>query len=212
MASTLAELTARVRSMLPDADGDFVTDSDIENFINEAYLDIADRIDGVEQEFTGTVSGNTITLPPSGATSIKRVESLRIDDEEVVFVDDATFNSYLDADVDPDFTIARVFDQTVELLPDADGDYVLRCVIIPAAMTASDTQELPVWCERKLVDFGCYRGLVKMDEMRRAESFIATYEQGLPAPTIGKDRGIPGPLTLAPMIGTFDIDPDAKHI
>lgn len=212
MASTLAQLRARVRSLLPDADGDFVVDVDIDNFINEAYLDLADRIDGIEQETTGTVSGDTITLPPSGATSIKRVESLRIDDEDVVFVDDATFNSYVDADVDPDFTIARVFDQTIELLPDADGNYVLRCVIIPAPLTASDTQELPVWCERKLVDFACYRGLVKMDEMRRAESYIAIYEQGLPEPALGKDRGIPGPLTLTPIAGSYDIDPDARHI
>jgi hypothetical protein len=214
MASTLTELRARARSFVPDRDGSFIADGDLDNYINEAYLDLADRLDGIELEFDGTTSGSTITLPPSGGTTIKRVSSLRIDEEDVAFVDDVTFNAY-SADVsDPGFTIGRVFASTVELFPDPGSgtDYVLRCVVIPAVLTASDTHQLPVWIERKLVDFAAYRACMKADELYRGREFLSMYLEGLPEPSYGKDRSIPGPLTLVTPAGPFDIDIEAQHI
>lgn len=214
MADTFTQLVARVRSMIPDADGDFVTATDLGTYINEAYFDLADRLECVTREFTGTTSGNTIALPPTGSEVVKRVQSLRVDGADVVFVDDAEWNSFADTTDDPGFVVGRVFAGSVELYPTpATGtDYSLRVVIVPETLAGSDVHELPIWCERKMIDFGAYRSFVKMDEMRRAENFIATYEQGLPAPTIGKDRDIPGPLTIVPIVGPFDLDPDAKHI
>lgn len=214
MASTLTELRTRARSFVPDRDGTFIDDTDLDNYINEAYLDLADKLDGIELEFTGSTSGSTITLPPSGGTTIKRVSSLRIDDEDVSFVDDATFNAYSAEQTDPDFTIGRSFAGTIELFPEPDTglDYVLRCVVIPEALTASDAQQLPVWIERKLVDFAVYRACMKADELYRGREFLSMYLEGLPEPSYGKDRSIPGPLTLAPSVGPFDLDIDAAHI
>lgn len=214
MGSTLAQLRARVRSQLPDADGSYVLDADIDTFINEAYLDLADRLDAVEHEYTGTTSGDTITLPPSGTSTVKRVTSLRIDDVGVAFVDDDTFALYSLDTTDPDFTIGRIFNGVIELFPTPPNAtaYELRAVIIPAVLTSSDTQALPMWCERKLVDFGCYRALVKCDELIRAQGFLVTYEQSLPEPSLGKDRTIAGPLTLAYVTGPFDLDINAQHL
>lgn len=214
MADTFTELVARVRSMVPDVDGDFVTATDIGNWINESYFDLADRLDVITQEFTGTTSGDTIALPPSGATTVKRVASLRIDDADVTFVDDATFNAYVDSEADPDFTIAREFDGSIELFPEPDSglDYALRCYIVPGTLSGSDEHELPMWTERKMVDYAVYRAMQKGGELSRADSFLATYEQGLPEPSMGKDRSIPGPITLAPIVSPFDLDPEARHI
>src|SRR5436853_2573910 len=148
MASTLAQLRARVRSLIPDADGDFVSDSDVDSFVNEGYLDLADRLDAVEHEYSGTTSGDTIALPPSGTASVKRVSSLRLDDEGVIFVDDDTFAQYVLGSSDLDFTLARIFDNTIQMFPEPTSgtDYELRVVQIPAVLTASDTHDLPMWC------------------------------------------------------------------
>lgn len=214
MADNFTTLIARVRSFLPDRDGGFIDDTDIANYLNEAYFDLADRLEAVEQTFTATTTGDTIAMPPSGSAVIGRVTSLRIDDEDVAFVDDATWNSFADATSDPDFTIARVFDGNIELFPDPGTglDYDLRCLIIPAAMSGSDTHELPIWIERKLIDWATYRGCMKGDEIYRGREFLSMYLEGLPEPSYGKDRGIPGPLTLAPSVGPFDLDVDAAHI
>lgn len=214
MPDTLTELTARVRSFIPDSDGEYVADADIAKWVNEAYFDLADRMDVVSEEFTGTTSGATLTLPPSGSAVVKRVSSLRLDDSDVAFVDDVTFNGYVDATADPGFVLAREYDGTVEMFPtpDTGTDYVLRCYIVPGPLSAGNEHELPIWAERKMVDFAVYRSFQKMGELGRGDSFLATYEQGLPSPSMGRDLEIPGPLTLNAIVGPFDLDVDAKHI
>jgi hypothetical protein len=213
MASTLAQLRTRARSFVPDRDGTFITDTDLDNYINEAYLDLADKLDGIELEFDGTTSGATIALPPSGGTTIKRVSSLLIDEEDVSFVDDATFNSY-SAEDRPRLHDRALFAGTIELFPEPDSGlaYVLRCVVIPAALTSSDTQAAPGLDRAEARGLRRYRACLKGDEIYRAREFLSMYLEGLPEPSYGKDRGIPGPITLAPSVGPFDLDIDAAHI
>jgi hypothetical protein len=162
-------------------------------------------------------------LPPAGdPRRSSAIESLRIADTNNIYADVAVRRrlrrgtSFSDAVADPGFTLARVFDGSDRSCSPSRTPaptYTLRCGHHPGgAVRASDVHELPVWCERKLVDYAIYRAMTKGGELARAQSFLATYEQGLPDPAIGKDRIVPGPITIVPIIGPFELDPDAAHV
>lgn len=216
MADTLTELIARVRSVVRDASGDFITDGDITAYLNEALTDIAARQQLIESEFTGTTSGNTIALPPSAGTETLTVDYLSIGTEgdEVVFVDDEIFQSYVDAASQPVFTLGRIYNEVIVLYPtpETGTDYTLRCTSVPAQLSGGgDTHTLPLHMERKLVEYAMAKSLYKEGELERGDRFMALYENGLFPVASGRETQRPGPFTLVPIEGPFDVDWEGKH-
>jgi len=216
MTATLTQLIGRVRSVVRDASGDFVTDADITQWLNEAITDLSARQELVEAEVTGTTSGFTLALPPSGTGEVLFVKSLMlgIDGDDVIFVDDDIWQTYHDSGAEPDYTMAKVFAETIELYPtpDTGTDYALRFSKIPAPLTSgSSTHALPLHMERKLTDYAAAYACYKMDDVGRGDRYMALYENGLLPVASGSETARPGPMTMVPIAGPFDIDFDAAH-
>lgn len=216
MVATLTTLIGRVRSVTRDASGDFVTDGDITQWINEAIVDVAARQEVVEQQIQDVTTGYVIALPPSGTSEVLNIESLLLGDDgdDVVFVDTDTWQTYHDAGADPDYTLGRVFNEAIELYPaPEDGTaYALRFSYVPAPLSAGgDTHALPLHLERKLTDYASAYALYKMDDVTRGDRYMAMYENGLYPVATGRETARPGPMTLVPIAGPFDIDIEAMH-
>jgi len=216
MAATLTTLISRVRSVVRDASGDFVTDANITQWLNEAITDISARQEVVEDELTGTTSDNTVDLPPSGSDEVLIVKSLILGTEgdDVVFVDDDVWQSYHDAGADPDYTLGKVFNETIELYPTPDSGtaYALRFTKVPAPFTTgTDVHALPLHMERKLTDYATAYACYKLDDTNRGDRYMALYEMGLFPVATGRETKRPGPMTLVPIAGPFDLDYDAQH-
>jgi hypothetical protein len=188
-----------------------VDDTDITAWLNEAIDDLAARTGVVEQRYTGTTSG--LTISPNAA--VERVISLRIDDDvDVAFVDDETWWAWYDSEATPDQTLGRLQDGVIQLYPTPDTglDWALHAIIIPTHLSAgSDTHELPISFERKMVAYAQSMGKLKEGDLGESDRYMATYEQGLPGVNLERNRQVPGPLNLIPVPGPFDIDADSAH-
>jgi hypothetical protein len=216
MVATLTTLISRVRSVTRDTSGDFVTDTDITQWINEAITDIAARQAIVESEFSGSTSDNSIALPPSGSTETLMVETLILGDEgdEVVFVDDEIWQAYSDSGAVPTFTLGKVFAEVIYLYPGPTSatDYILRATHVPAPLTTgSDTHALPLHMERKITDYAKAMAFYKLDDIGRGDRHMSMYEEGLFPVATGREIARPGPMTLVPVEGPFDMDYEARH-
>src|SRR5512134_3714890 len=158
MTADLTTLIARVRSVMRDTSGDFMTDTDITAWRNGAIADIASRQQRIERAVTGTTSDNSIALPPSAGTETLTVDylSLGTEGDEVVFVDDEIWQSYVDAGASPVFTLGRIYNEIIYVYPTpaANTAYTLRCTSVPAQLSAGgDLHTLPLHMERKLVEY-----------------------------------------------------------
>lgn len=209
--ATLTQLIARVRTVLRDDAAVFVTDPDVTVWLNDAYTDLATRTDTIEGTFSGTTAGATLALPPTGTSVVSRPTSLRLGlagDDDVVFVDDDVWNSWFDSGATPEFTLGRVYAHQIELYPTPTTGtaYTLRALLIPAPLAAgADVHLLPIQLERKLVLYAQAQAKLKLAEDTSAQEYLAMYEQGLPAVSIGTEQQNPGPFTLIPMAGPWDV-------
>jgi hypothetical protein len=216
MVATLTTLISRVRSVVRDTSGDFVTDTDVTQWINEAITDIAARQGIVESEFSGTTADNSIALPPSGSTETLIVDSLILGDDgdEVVFVDDEIWQAYADAGASPTFTLGKIFAEVIYIYPTPTASiaFVLRATHVPVPLSAgSDTHALPLHMERKITDYAKAMAFYKLDDISRGDRHMAMYEEGLFPIASGREISRPGPNTLVPVEGPFDMDYESRH-
>ena len=193
---TFDDMQRRVYSVLRDENKEFVKDYEVEDWLNEAQLDIAQRLKLLRTETTGTVAANSKIALPSDLTEIL---SLRIeDDDDVRFVDDIYYNEWKDELGTPDQTLGRIFNGYIELYPDVtDDDYTLRYVKSPTDLSAgSSSSALPTELHIKMVHYARAQGLWKEGEEERGDRYMQMYEQGLPPAPLGQTRLQPGPMRL----------------
>lgn len=208
--ANLTALITRVRDIIEDSGGTFITDAEITRYLNEGMLDLAARLRLLQAESSGTTSGSSISLPADFVAAI----SLRLGTDDVEFVDDDTFWMSSDDGTTPVRTLGRVFNDTIELYPTPSTGtaYKLRYSKKPTALaTGTDTPALPEELHRKLVFYAASLVRLKEEAEGHADRYMAMYEDGLPALS-PRERIIPGPITLSFVAGPFDNPNEHVHI
>lgn len=201
----------QVRTVVRDAQGDFITDDDIDVWLNEAQRDIANRVKGLQKLATATVAaGSVIPLP----ADLVKVHSLRLTGQTwpAQFTDDATWASWSDTGGNPNVTLYRIFGDSIYLFPDATGStYTLEYSYEPADLVDTDDESLlPKNLHSKMVNYARAQALLKAGDTSLADRYLVMFEEGLPAVTIGRERRVPGPLSMSFARGPFDTT-DARH-
>lgn len=215
--ATLSQLQARVTTNLRDSVNAYIDLTDINAWLNEAYYDLAARFELLERETAATTAaGFTIALPTTSNTETLEILSLRLGSaDDVLFVDSQLWNDMKDKGLSPSATIGRVFGANIELYPTPTTGtaYVLRCNYIPAPLASgADVHVLPLQVERKLVEYATAKSKYKDGQLDEGDRLMMLYEQGLPKFNASQTRHHPGPWTLLPEPGPFDLDPDAQHV
>lgn len=210
----LGALKQRVRAVLRDDDWAFVKEQEVEDWLNEAALDIAVRLGLFRKQRTQAdaviLAGGLIALP----ADLYEIKTLRLGTDDVEFTNDEVFNSWKDATLTPDQKLGRVFGANIELYPApaTTAAYELRYVATPTLMDTpedepdSPTQAIPEHLHPKLVRYAQAHALIKEREVEQGETYLAMYEQGLPPPPLGRVRIHPGPLRLSPVPSIFEED------
>ena len=208
----LSDLRARVRSIVRDADSVFITDPDIDAWLNEAQTDLAARLDINQTELTGVTAGSSLLALPTG-TEVVRVTSFRLEDDDVEFVDADTFHAWFDSGAIPPHSIAIIFAGSVQTYPTPASDtaYVLRYSSVPVTMTSATTVSLPVYLHARMIRYAEAQAYYKLNELGAGDRALAQYEDGLPGAPLGADKLTPRPFTLQFEPGPFDLDSEARH-
>lgn len=211
MTAPFGELITRARTFVRDEGASFIDDDDLGNWINEAQTDLAARTEVLDHEVTGTTSDNIAFPTPDMVT----FRSLRLGTDDVEFVSDDDFNIIKDLGVTSPNTIARVFDDVIELYPtpEADTEYTLRYSQIPYGLVQpNDLHSLPLQMERKLIEYAVAQAKYKDGDPGDGDRWLARYEQGLPPVSTGRERQQTGPLSFARRPNAWDMQPDRKHV
>lgn len=210
--TALSALITRARIPLRDSAGVFVTDPDLIAIFNEAQNDLANRLQITKTSATGTTSGNTIALP---ADLVEPTSLLLGTEDEVLWVDDDTYDAWVESANNPGYFLARVFGSNVEIYPTPDTGtaYALRYVSSPTDFTATtDTVTLPEELQTKMVQYAQSEALFKEGELQKADRKKAEYENGLPENPLGRKRIMPGNLVIGFAFNDFDTDPGSMHL
>jgi hypothetical protein len=142
-----------------------------------------------------------------------QVLSLRLAEDDVEFVDDATWNAYSDSSSPLQHTIARVFAGQIELYPDPGSTtYELRYSYSPAPLdTPEDAPALPAHLHSRLAQYAIAMCRYKEGQLGEGDRMMSLYESALPAPALGAINLRPGPLSIGMAPTPFDSDPDTIH-
>jgi hypothetical protein len=206
-------LIARARSFVRDEGGSFIDDDDLGNWINEAYRDIAARLEVMQHEVEGDIwsTFDHLDLPPDAVLNpdVVVILSLRFETTDVQFVADQTFNQWRDDTASPPTTLGRVFDGKIEVYPlPAEGvHYVLRYAYIPDELVQpNDLHVLPVQLERKLIEYAVAQAKLKDEDHAASDRWFLKYEQGLPQVSTGRTVQMPGTMSFQPAPTYFELD------
>lgn len=200
-------MRARVRQEVRDTNSEMFTDASIDDYLNEAQEDLANRLMVVTTSTTGTTSGNTISTAQTG---LIKVRSLRLgsdtDKDDVEFVDDDVFFTWMDSGDDPGHTIAILTGGNIMLYPTPDTGTAWTMYFFkkPADLSAGgDESGLPAEFHPRMVYYATARCFYKQREFDAADRFMAMYERAVPEQTL-TDRQNPGPINIYPQQGPFD--------
>src|SRR5688572_26825850 len=97
-------------SVIRDSPRELVSQDDMIDALNDAYVDLAVRLEVLKRETAGTTSGGTVPIPDGTGEppACIRIFALRLADGPVDFTNDATWFSHFDGDSSPRRTLARV--------------------------------------------------------------------------------------------------------
>lgn len=208
-------MESQVFNVLRDTATAFFDKEEVDTWLNEAQLDLATRLELLRYEWSGTTTDNTVPLSDGTSTpAVVHILSLRLGTIDVSFVDDTTWNDYSDNARDAVVTIARVFNENIELYPTptVGTAWKLRGVQEPLALTApQDKPMLPHQFHPKMVNYARYQALLK-DGSDRWQAYAAQYAENLPPPPLGFVKLMPEPFIFSFAPGPFDRDPEATHI
>lgn len=202
------EMQRRVYALLRDTDKQFISDEEVEDWLNQAQRDLALRLGAVQPTATGTVSaGGLITIP----TDAVEIVDLRLSDDDVEFKDYTYYFEKKDGGSYVTPTIATTFNGSIELYPDPGlVAYSLRYRKLPSDLTeGSTTPSLSKELQDRMVNFATAMGLYKEREIDLGDRYMQMYERGLPSSTLGKGLERPGPFSLVYEAGPWDVD--ASH-
>ncbi len=217
----LSDMISRVRSIMRDDAGIFITNQDITAWLNEGLLDLAWRTRSVQLYICGTIPAGTwqVTLPPRfQEVSLMRTQlSAQTDPSQpfqpVTFVDDDAWENWQVQQGSPPNVIARIFGPNIEIYPAPllPTVYDLKYVGQPLALAGpGDQTDLPQELQLKVIRYAMAMGMLKSQQYIAYEMAMQEYNEGL-APVNPQARTMPGPLQIALVAGPFDT-PDATHI
>ncbi len=209
---TLVQMRTRVRRVLRDADGSFISDGEIDDLLNEAQLEIAARTLSIQKNTTGTFTTYQLALP----ADYLAVTSLRVGSEleDVEWVDDATWDSWSRSESDPPRSIARVFANNFEVYPSPDSGtaYTLRYARTPTLLSGdSDVPEVVMAYQHNMIHYAQAYSKLKDGETGEHEAYLSMFRENLPETSGPTTNYKPGPFTIRFEAGPFDT-PDAAHI
>lgn len=222
----VSEMIRRTRTPLRDPGASAVPDDDIVDWLNDAYVDLASRLEVLVRTKTGTTSGATLAIPDGSGTDPAAVRILSLTlgtDDQVEFTDAATWQSHKDGGTSPPRTLGRLGNDgaSIELYPTptTGTSYSMRYVWIPSGTGTgtkllddpTDEPKLPKHLHRKMVIYAQAQGKLALGEYYDHDRLMALYEQGLPPPPVGKALIFIGPDSILPTPGPFD-RPRSKHI
>ena len=200
---TFEEMQYRAFSVLRDDNKRFITDDDVESWLNEAQELIAQRIEFPGEEVDIAAADGKIALP----SDFLRLETLFVGEMSIKFVDNVLFDQYRVSGNYPYRALGRLFDDYIELIPEpTDGELVtMRYIRRPVRLSASQsTCELPQELHYNMVDYARAQGKYKEEELESGDRYMNRFERGLPLPSSAASRRYPGPLQARYEAGPFD--------
>lgn len=203
---TLVELRESVFDFLRDTDRVFITETMVNGWLNEAYVDLNARLRLKQTTLEGTTDADGVFAAPS---DFVEMISLWFTDVPATVVDDTVFESYAEPAIhslDNDVILVRFFNGSFETYPAVtSADYKLRYVARPTLMAQNSDQPTaltPELCLR-LKRYALSQGYQKEGEGQLAAAAMAEYLEGLPGrPRMGH-RMRPAPINLIPSPGPF---------
>lgn len=207
--ATFTEMKNSVFAVLRDSERAFVQEEEVGEWLNEAYLDIAARARITKKAATGTLSGTgTLTLP----SDFIELTNFSVETDvtgvffQPEFTSDDIFLSYKNAGVDPAYTLARIFNGTIETYPVcASKAYSLEYVYKPTALVnGTDTPTLPQELHVKMIHYARSHAKFKEGELEEGDRYMALYVENLPMMPSAGMRERPGPLDLVLEPGWYD--------
>ncbi len=211
---TLEQIRNRVYSVIRDSDKAFVIPESVDDWVNEACLDVAIRLQLTKQQTTGTTSATgTIALPADFVKSLTLTALLSSSDAEqtrIEFVDDDIYDSWRLAEATPPAgAFGRIFGSNIETYPNVVSmAYTLRYLYAPATLDSNaDVPDLPVEQHIRLVNYARAHAKYQEGELDEGDRYMGLYQAGLPAPPSSYSRQHPGPFSLTPAPSYWDGDP-----
>lgn len=176
---TLMDLRTRVRTVLRDDSGSFVTDADIHRWLNDACLDLAWRERAIQKSVTDDTATGVITLP-AGTLEVLDVE---VAGQPVDLIEDAEeWRDWRFSGEDPPRTLGYIFEGKITLYPTPVGtpSYTVRYTAAPATLaTDGAIPELPRPLVLRAVHYAMAQGLLKVGLVQEAGGYMQAYENGL---------------------------------
>lgn len=206
----LADLRARVRSPLRDDDEHFITDADVDYWLNEGQDDVAARTKYFQETITEADiqfnAAGELTLP-ADFLSVVLLELPGYGHREATFIDQHEFSRWFNGLSYPPTTYFSIRGDTLRIVPKAGvaTQFVLTYARKPAPLVnVGDECELPTTLERRIINFAISHGKLKEEELQSAQHYMDLYERGLPPPQDEADRRVQGPLSLSYEPNYFD--------
>jgi len=206
----LGAIRTAILDVCRDSVQQVITNTRMDLWINEAQLDVASRTRIIQEEVSTVTVATTIALPED----LIEATRLRFGTDDAEFVDDDVWWSWSDSGARPKHTLARVWENAIEVypIPTIGTAYRLRYARRPVVLTApSQVPEIPVEQHPRLVNFGRAEGLLMLARYEDSLTYRTLYERDLPDPGTSRARIQPGPLTISVDPGPFDLDPDRRH-
>ena len=208
------DLIDRASGFGRDSGGGFITPQDYLDWLNEAQVDLAARLQLFEEQVSSTTSGNSIAL--STSPELLEIQDLLLGtDDRVEFISSPDWNALLDNGATPTRTVARVFDGNIELYPTPTTGtaYVLRFKRLPTPLIAGeDTVELPSQLHRKAIEYMKAQGRFKSGDFDEGNNWLSLYEQSLPRVSSGRERFFTPPISMTRRPSAMDLQTGARHI
>lgn len=203
---SLSQLRDQTFAVLRDSERLFVTETEVDTWLNEAYLDINARLRLKQTTLDDTTeTDGTIPYP----TDFVEMISLWFENAvPAAVVDDTVFESYSEPGTTTfiDQVIVRAFGSNLETYPVQNAvDFTLRYVSRPTLMVLDDDQPTaltPELCVR-LWKYAAAEAKRKEGEAQEAQTYMDEYLEGLPGRPRVQHRMRPAPVSLLPEPGPF---------
>lgn len=202
---SLARLRDRVHHVLRDSDRDFISNTMVDEWLNEAYIDLCARLQIPQKESTGTLTATgTLGIPSDFVSFI----SFSVGNDIPVWVAQGVFSSWKVPSVEPESAVmAVVFNNLIETFPtQANASYILRYAFTPTELTA-DTQTpsaLPKEVVPRIIYYARAEALWSSGETAEGDRYFQRYSSGLPDAPRALERFNPGPAGLVPVPSPFE--------
>jgi len=201
MAFTLEQMRQKVYNLLRDSERNFIAPEMVAGWLNMAQTDLCLRTKVMTKEATGATIVSTLALPTDFVAPISFTLTDGDSTNRVEFTNEDVFDSYQDTGNTPPRTLARIFNENIEIYPAASAgtSYALRYSYMPADLEDStDVCVLPMGLQLKMVQYATAQAKYAEAEIDEADRYISEYERELPVPNIGKDKYISSPMSIIP--------------